>query len=466
MIEKFEFKGLWWLPDNKEKTVSGTLKFNPEDGPRLELIGSFNELLELSAQLPPEIILGITSNGKKITLYGYQGKSDQISWPGLPTTTIKPRVIFVGYHFSKKERICFDNLSINYSYLEDWFFANPFSIKFDLPKEYTLKYQYPKPAIAEIGEFKVSIESNLNVNYKKRDDIQIKHSVFVKAASTEKCHFSDFMDFFYKIRNFISLGVKRPIYPVAITAKTDKNIFVMSDGTKVYPQIEIYFKLSNREIQKKTITPFDMLYSFKDIEHQFESFLKNWIQISNYLKPVHDLYFGTLYNPRMYIEDKFINSIQALEIYHRRKFPESFAINPKQSTEIVKKAIEVVPNEYKNHFQQKLNYAHEHVLRSRLAEIIQINKDIIKSFIRPSRERKSFIQKVVITRNFLTHYDKSLEKRAAKGEELYWVTQKLKIIIEIILLKEIGIDSEIIKNVISRNIEYQKIFLKTDKTKG
>lgn len=464
MAKEFEYKGLWWLPESKERTIPGTLRFNPEDGPILELIGSFHDIPELSAKPPPEIVLGITSNGKKITLYGYQGKSDQISWPGLTTTTMKPRVMFVGYHFAKKEEISFDNLSINYLYLEDWYFTNPFSIKHDLPKEYSMKYQYPKPGIALLEDFKVTLESNLNVSYRKRTDIQVKHSVFIKAASKEKRHFSDFLDFFYKIRNFISLGVKRPVYPLVIRGQTDKNIVVMGDGTKVCPQIEIYMKQTSREIQKKTITPFEMLYSFNNIEAQFETFLKNWIQIADNLKPVHDLYFGTLYNPRMYIEDKFINSTQALETYHRRKFPESYAIEPEKSDEIVKKAVEVVPNEFREHFQQKLMYSHEHGLRTRLTDIIKINDVIISSFIRTGRERKSFIQKVVVTRNFLTHYDKSLEQEAAKGEELYWITQKLKIIIEIILLREIGIEQETIKNVISRNPDYQRIFLDNRKS--
>lgn len=227
MIESFEYKGLWWLPENQENKISGTLKFNPEEGPILELIGSFNELPELSAQPPPEIVLGITSNGKKITLYGYRGKTDQVSWPGLPTTTLKPKVIFVGHHFSKKEKIYFDSLSINYTYLEDWFFVNPFSIEWNLPKEYKLQYKYPKPIIAEIGEFKVSLESTLKTKYKKRDDIQIKHRVFIKLGSKRKHHFIDFMDAFNHIRNFICLGVKRPIYPTEINANTDENVFVM-----------------------------------------------------------------------------------------------------------------------------------------------------------------------------------------------------------------------------------------------
>ena len=61
----FELKGIWWLPDNKENYIMGILKFNPEDGAYLELMGQLSGYDELEAN----IILGKTSDGKDITLY-------------------------------------------------------------------------------------------------------------------------------------------------------------------------------------------------------------------------------------------------------------------------------------------------------------------------------------------------------------------------------------------------------------
>ena len=41
MMNKFEYEGIWWLPDKPEKQVSGTLRFTPNEGAILKLIGSF-----------------------------------------------------------------------------------------------------------------------------------------------------------------------------------------------------------------------------------------------------------------------------------------------------------------------------------------------------------------------------------------------------------------------------------------
>jgi len=42
-MEKLEYNEMWWLPDQKDKTVSGGLKFDPKDGTFLDLIGSFRD---------------------------------------------------------------------------------------------------------------------------------------------------------------------------------------------------------------------------------------------------------------------------------------------------------------------------------------------------------------------------------------------------------------------------------------
>jgi hypothetical protein len=41
MLEEFVSLGKWWLPNKPEVVVPGKLRFSPESGATLELIGSF-----------------------------------------------------------------------------------------------------------------------------------------------------------------------------------------------------------------------------------------------------------------------------------------------------------------------------------------------------------------------------------------------------------------------------------------
>jgi hypothetical protein len=65
-----EYNGIWWLPIAEDRTLHGILRYTPNDGFELEVIGSFIELPELL--LGPqtlEIIQGTSLDGKSITLY-------------------------------------------------------------------------------------------------------------------------------------------------------------------------------------------------------------------------------------------------------------------------------------------------------------------------------------------------------------------------------------------------------------
>ena len=57
MVEKFELKGRWRLPNNKD-WLNGTLHFNPEERIKLELFGSFNTTFNTAKV---DIILGETN---------------------------------------------------------------------------------------------------------------------------------------------------------------------------------------------------------------------------------------------------------------------------------------------------------------------------------------------------------------------------------------------------------------------
>ena len=70
-----------------------------------------------------------------------------------------------------------------------------------------------------------------------------------------------------------------------------------------------------------------------------------------------------------------------------------------------------------------------------------------KSYVKPFRswfgskkETESFITKVVDTRNYFTHYDSSLATKAASGEDLWKLCQKLEALFQLHLLVLVGID--------------------------
>lgn len=70
MNTNFQLTGEWFLPSAKEKRISGILSFESNEASSLKLFGSFNNIEFLRTLNNEEIIQGITSDSKQVTLYG------------------------------------------------------------------------------------------------------------------------------------------------------------------------------------------------------------------------------------------------------------------------------------------------------------------------------------------------------------------------------------------------------------
>src|SRR2546423_9209739 len=70
MIQKFEHKGVWYLPDSPKNRISGVLNFSTDKGAVLELIGTLKgESKAKDSPVEFEVVLGTSTDGKDITLY-------------------------------------------------------------------------------------------------------------------------------------------------------------------------------------------------------------------------------------------------------------------------------------------------------------------------------------------------------------------------------------------------------------
>jgi len=469
-MEEFEYNGIWWLPENPKKKISGTLKFNQREDTILELIGSFKEIKDINEIPELNIILGITSNGKIITLYKCYESNLHVSVPGFFSSSFVVSIIFQGYHFEKEEDIKFDSLSLNYSHLEEWIRISGFKSKLENDsenhlKKYEVSYSFPPKVEAKLAKFDLSFDYNFTLDEDRIKEVNLKQTMFIKIDPHTQVPFNDYeKDICYHIQNFLSLAIGQAVFPLIIKGKTNACKTKLSDGRVVYDDIFIFYSIKNLPDLSKKLHPFDMLFSFRDISDNFEKYLKNWHTKSEVLQPVYDLYFGTLYNPSMYLQHEFLSLIQALESYHRRVDDGKY-VSEDDYTQIYKTLISIIPQELDNDFKeslnQKLKYHNEFSLRKRLIEILKKCEDVENLLI---YDNERFVKDVVTTRNFLTHYDKYIEMKAKNGQELYELTQKIKFILEICFLIELEIPIKTIKALVSRNQRYQYLARQSSKS--
>lgn len=453
-----QYSGIWWLPTAPDDAprLHGILIYKPNEGFELEVIGSFFDISEILLNAKnPAIIQGTSSDGKNITLYKCFRShvsigSHSIGNQGTQISRYKPSIVFMGAHFDKEPM--FNKLIINYSYLDEWVNISGFDIPAPKTKgEYLIKYKLPEDINITLDEnYDLTITHSVrgpNLNMVQKES-QITQTTHIMIGSKIEIPISVYHDIINMIRNFLSFGVDRPVYPLSIYGKSEEHISFYKN-IKIYNDIEIYYNKKEIPDDFEPIIPPNMFFVFKDIAESFELFIRNWFNKSIALSPVFDLYFSNVYTPKMYSETRFLNAVQAIESYHRRKdTTNKLDIPLEEHNERMIKIISFAPLEHMDWLLAKLKHSNEVYLRQRLMEILTLHKDIAEIYIGNKRQQKDFVYRVVATRNYLTHFDKDNATECAKGRDLSILIEKLKLIIRSCLLEEIGMDQSRIKTIL------------------
>ena len=253
------------------------------------------------------------------------------------------------------------------------------------------------------------------------------------------------MELINLLQNFLTLGVSKPVIPLMIRGKTKRQMRSESQVT------ELNFDSGNiKEFESEKIDRSQMFFTFEDIKDRFDSFFNNWIEKKELLSPVYNLYFATLYNKHLYLENKFLNFVQALETYHRRVYDGKYMDNDDYE-ELRKKLVSAIPRDVNRNLKERLDgylvFGNEFSLRKRLKDLFE-QKPILKDLI----DDNNFIQEVVDARNYYVHYDKEEEYDVPSGQYLHELTRRLEICLKVCLLSELGFDQDKIKKMMKRSL--------------
>lgn len=389
------------------------------------------------------LILGGSEAGKNITLEKCLVTGRSHSSSNFVTLRLRVHKVYIGSHFENQEDIRFKEISVRYANLEEWAAfknldvernSNPFQLK--------ISYNRHNPITVKNDQYKFEFNPYLSQKYKV-GRINLCEIVKITISSTQcKRSIGDFAKIVGHIQDFLTLAIGNPTFPVEIK--------------DFHHNTDIFYPVIGWSHETKKIYGHEMLFTLPKIQGRLSIFINNWLEKANALGPVFDLYFSTLYNPHLYTESTFLSLIQAIETYHRRRFGGKYQADKKYKENLYRNFIEAIPESTNRDFKQslingKLKYANEYSLRKRLKELIKylIGNDL--GFLVNKASYKAFINKVYNTRNYLTHYDESLRRKAVKGNELFTLTVRLRAILEIFLLEELGFKPDSIREIILNN---------------
>ena len=422
MVESFEYKGVWWLPDKENNQISGILKFSPENGLILDLIGAFP-----TNRNNEEIILGFTENGKCITLLNTFQTKRSFSMPGMELETIICNYAFIGSnHLPKKSDFKFYKAVFSLKHLDEWTNKSEgFNIDHNWKeKEIVIKYKLPDAIALNIND---NIKLTLNPIAKGpswnivQKEAKITQRINAIIESNRKKSFDTLFEYVLYFQNLLTLLLQRKTYP------TEFYLLKKDNNGKFSDKYELVYQIKPDKKREKDLIPQDMLISYPYIREKFPTILTKWFDIQEDLHTCFIPYFNNFYSSTQYTSDRFLNIARAIEAFHRDTIGE---IDPSTSR----------PYHYKK----------------RVIEIFEQSNRAFNGLLK-IRDKNKFASKIKDFRNDFTHSNPVLTNRDKKYLETHYLTEKATIILTSSILKYLGLSIKEIRTALYNTSLYTHI---------
>jgi hypothetical protein len=446
MKDAFEIKGYWWLPDAEDHKLPGTLSFSQEDGALLEIVGVFGK--ERNARIEqPIIILGITQQGKPISLYKCSIRQWTPPLIGLGGEHYRAYIVFEGVHFESEERIVFNELYGHYTDLDAWLNIYGFTIDYEVGDDKyaaTVRYEKPSSQFFDIGDgLEVGIGFSCQGPNQSRVQTEVnisQRAYLIVKSKTEDTSFDGLFDQLNTFSYLFQIAAQRVIYPVAVFGYSRENVQEKVGRDPYYPEINIYYQPIEAWVNQKSRMPYEMLFTFQDMD---ENQIKSWFGSFKKYETIIHLYRALFYRSRLFIETKFLNIAQSLETLHSILFGSQY-LPDDEFADRKEMVLQAVPEELHEWVGTALSNANFKPFKLKIFELLNKKSDYFAGLI---DDIDIFAKRVRDTRNEFIHQSKQ-KWTLQRGEELFSAINLLTMLFEINLLEIIGFSDEKIHELI------------------
>lgn len=450
---ELEVDGKWWLPTQKSNQLSGILTFDNTNGGILSVAGNFLASYEFQSKKSEHefIILGESINNKKITLVVYnitQGYETLSESSVYSKRSFKTKYIFIGHHFKEIDEIKFEYVFVEYSNLNKWiknFDSTGHHSTSIRPNE--LKFEYSSGdtidiIIDKLCSIQIMYRPNVTLDW-LRNKSEVYEKLYVKFSLSENKDLGKYIKISEILRDFLNFVISEDVITLSFTG------FVISEKKKsVYEIVEIISEnlISDKMDKEKVKTLY--LLQFEDIKDNFQNIISSWFDFIARLRVIHEFYFSTLYNSHLYIQNRFLMIVTALEVYHG-KIIEDEESN-KEQEETYTRILSYIDNlsiskEDLEQLKKWISNGRLPSLSNRIKEIYEFYSEIIPYLSIKIEEKECFARKVKNYRNDLSHGN--INNQDIDEKDLFWTYKDLQLLLRLCILSQLGFTNNQIKEI-------------------
>ena len=453
--EPIEKSGYFWLPENPEFKLPGVLHISDTAKATLEVLGLFGDnIIQMLAMPERQRIIGVIESIGFVTLEHCICINQTYSTgTSISKSSFIVNLVFSGFNYGSEKEISFREIEFTVEGLDEWLSITGLHQQNDFKsQEITIRFSPPKAIQINLSEgvqMTFGFGYSCNYGYTKA---KIEQKSFIKITMENARPFKELISLIFKINNFFCFAIDNVVTINSMTGYVDS---FKSDEEEIeahFTPVSIYYRSILCPDLKTVVSEFDVFFSYKDVATQLEKILVNWLSNYEISEPAFNLYFASKSGAHKYINGEFLSLAQGLETLHRRNSPEKISMPENVFCELKNNLLEVCPEDKKEWLEGSLKYANGISLRHRIKQMIEPFKELYGS----RREQSSFIDKVLNTRNYLTHYSPSLKDKSCDGIELAKLSQKLEVLFQLHFLHLVGLDHSLIIKLAKENTALQE----------
>lgn len=457
--EEFKKSGYFWLPSAPERKIPGTLVITDGGDIELEVVGLFDESIEglnkaLNGKDELERIIGHIEKHGLVTLDDCFYKNKNISFGGISKSSVYVSKAFLGVAYDDKEIILFNTFQFSVEGIDEWVGLSGIKVENQFEKRTaTITYSPPEEISLNLHNgMKLLITFSWTLpGFPNTTEAKITQKTYFKLVSEQARPLSDFISTAYKITTLLCFAIDRTVCIERVSATLDTIVQDIGNGKTRPVLISVYYASLPYTKNEPKIDWHRMLFRYGQIREDAERIINNWFDAYDEIDPALNLYFSVKTGAHEYLDGKFLALAQGLETYHRRTSSEKL-MDEGTYKELTECLIKQCPEENQEWLSERLRQGNEVNLGRRIKSIIEP----FKEFLGTSKDRNKLIRSIVVTRNYLTHYDKSLESVAVSGRDLWLLCLKMEAIFQLHLLQVLGFTQAEVRSVFNNSNELQQ----------
>lgn len=444
----YSFKGEWWHCVDPSTVYSGELTYSSKDEKAFLILWGSADLKTIDFY--NDTFLGVTSDSMHITITHLQMRASVASMSQSKKYEHTIEIvgsILIGIHFASTKEIEFNNLLCRFSDQIYFIQRNGFAIEHLVDVDCISYRPIESIVLCDCQTTKwdivFSCSSHLISSF-SNEAIMKQKEYFRIQSKDDHCAFEYLVNQMRILRNFMTFSLNTNVY-------IEECIFHEKNATpdKEFSR-NIYLldqSLVCNERKSERYNSQIILFDLREVENGKVCY-KNWLKIYEEKGTSLNMFFSIRYRKEAFLEETFLSLMHTFEDYHRHCSDLRQGI---ESTEDFEKKMDAIiascPKEYQRWLRKALKYSNEINLNWRINTVFMKYNAIIDRLIADKQIRQDLIDKIVHTRNYLTHGSESAKEKALKNPQHYFCLNDLIYsLVTLLILSDLGLDMKEIDN--------------------